>query len=542
MKKKSKKLVLLLNEAQKLIDTLQWPEALALLLKIKRLDEGNFSILFQLGWSHMHLGQPLEALSYFKRVELIASKNAIVLNSVAVAYIQLCRWLDALRVLLIAKDADTSNIDTYLNLSSVYGSLGDHKKSLDVSMQGVLLDVSNVSLHLNMGSALLGMGFLKEAQIAFETCIALQADCLDAHLNLAVTAARQNKPEQTIELYENYLSMAKFEGHDKINVAQYYLGYELLKTGQLSRGWELYEYGFDPAVPSLGSRLPVRQFTVPRWEGQEIAGQRLLVWAEQGLGDEILFLSCMRDVLAICRDVVLECAPRLVSVMARSFPTVTVRAAAYHPGNFNQSVFHDFDYHIPMGSLPRLYRQSLQDFQHSLPFIVIDQEQKERFNLRLAAYKGKLKVGICWRSGLLKAERNQDYSAIQEWGELLRLPHCVFINLQYGDCEAELTEVEALFGISILRWQDLDLKNDLDDVFALIECLDIVVTAPTAVHALAGSLGKTTLLMQGIWDWPNLGTDFFPWYASTRCFVSSLGQSPAALIPQVAAFVDQISP
>jgi hypothetical protein len=254
-----------------------------------------------------------------------------------------------------------------------------------------------------------------------------------------------------------------------------------------------------------------------------------------------LFLSCFKDVLKYCDEVILECAPRLLSVMARSFPGVTVRAAAYAPRNFNQSIFHDFDYHIPMGSLPGLYRRSLPDFQYSKPFVITDEGQKKRFKQRLAAFEGKLKVGICWRSGLLSADRNQDYSAIQEWGELLRLPGCVFVNLQYGDCEAELSAVETLFGISIVRWDDLDLKNELDEVFALIECLDVVVTAPTAVHALAGSLGKTTLLMQGVWDWPNLGTDYFPWYASTRCFTPFIGQSPVATLPQVVALVDQMS-
>ena len=541
MKKTSQKFIRLLNNAQKLFDGEHWSGALALLHKADQIEAENFTILFQLGWSHMKMKQETLALEYFSRVELIVWHNPIALNSVAVAYILLKKWKSALKVLLQAMALDKSNIDTYVNLSSVYKNIGENKESLTVALQGIMVKASEVGLHVNMGSALLEMGYLHEAQIAFETCLTLQADCMDAHLNLAVILGLGKKPKQAIDYYQKYIAMADPAGHDKVNVARYYLSYQLLKLGQLKQGWELYEYGFDSAVPSLGSRAPTRQFTVPRWEGQPIAGKRLLVWAEQGLGDEILFLSCLKDVLTTCTDVILECAPRLIAVMARSFPTVTVRATAYQPNNFNQSVFHDFDYQIPMGSLPRLYRQSLLDFQRSRPFIITNEKQKARFTDGLSAFEGKLKVGISWRSGLLAANRNADYSAIQDWGELLQLPNCVFVNLQYGDCEAELTEVEALFGISIVRWQDLDLKNDIDEVFALMACLDVVVTAPTTVHAIAGSLGKPTLLMQGFWDWTNLGTDFFPWYASTRCFVPSMGQSPAAILPEVAALVDQMS-
>ena len=270
-------------------------------------------------------------------------------------------------------------------------------------------------------------------------------------------------------------------------------------------------------------------------------GQRLLVWAEQGLGDEICFLSCMTDVLAACADVILECEPRLVAVMARSFPSVTVRAAAFDRINSNQSVSNDFDHHIPLGSLPRLYRPSLQAFEHSVSYVITDTDKKDRFSRRLTGFEGKLKVGISWRSGLLTANRNKHYTAISDWGQLLQLPNCVFVNLQYGDCEAELIEVEARFGITILRWPDLDLKNDLDDVFALIECLDLVVTVGTAVEAMAGSLGKATLLVQPDWGWPNLGAEFNPWYPNTRCFVPARGQLPASVMPELVAFVTQIS-
>lgn len=541
MKKQSKKLDQLLGKAKNKLDAQQWPEANALLLKAKSLDEGNYSILFHLAWSNMKQDQTVEAIRLFSCVEKLAWSKGIVLNSVSIAYLEMKQWPLALRALLRALELEPTYIGIYLSLATVYSNLGEHKKSLDVSMKAIQLDVSNVTVHLNMGAALLGLGFIDEARIAFKTCITLYPECLDAHLNLGVTSAQKGNSAQAIEEYKFYLLLAEAQGDKNVNVARYHLGYELLKSGQLKEGWALYEHGFDPAVTAYAARSPARQFNVPRWTGQPIPGQRLLVWAEQGLGDEILFLSCLNDVLATGVEVILECAPRLVKTMTRSFPGATVRAAAFDREKFNQSLIQDFDHHIPMGSLPGFYRNTLQDFKKSLPFIVTDESQRDRFSRRLAGYEGKLKVGICWRSGLLNAERNKEYSVIKDWGVVLSLRNCVFINLQYGDCEAEIVEAEAIYGVSILRWSDLDLKNDLDDVFALIECLDLVITAPTAVNPMAGSLGKATLLIQPDWDWPNLGTDNYPWFPNTRCFVPSSGQIPAKVLPDIAAFLGPIS-
>jgi tetratricopeptide (TPR) repeat protein len=437
-------------------------------------------------------------------------------------------------------EQDLSYYDTYLNLATVYNNLGQHKQSLDVSMKAVGLDVSKMRGHLNMGVALLGMSLFDEARIAFETCLQLDPTSPLAILNLAITESRQGNSAQAIAGYKRYLSIVETQVDGNLNAARFFLGNEFLKSGQIKKGWEFYEFGFDPAVPAYAARKPARKFNAPRWNGQPIPSQRLLVWAEQGLGDEILFLSCLKDVLEVCHDVVLECEPRLVSVFARTFPTVTVRATAFDRQNFNKSVLNDFDYQIPIGSLPRIFRHNLASFQKSLPYVIASEEQKNKYRNRLASFDSKLKVGICWRSGLLRAERNHDYSAIIDWGPLLQLSNCVFVNLQYGDCEAELVEVESLYGITILRWPDLNLKNDIDDVFALIDCLDLVVTAGTAVNPMTGALGKSCFLLQSR-DWTNLGTDSYPWFPNTIYFPCEVGQSPAKLMPKIANIISQLT-
>jgi tetratricopeptide (TPR) repeat protein len=537
----AQKLNLLLKNAHIQINAKNWKDALSLLLKAKPLAEGNHSIHFQLAWVYIELGQSDKALPFLARVEKLASKNVAVLNSVATGYIKIQHWAHALLALLRAMEQDESYYDTYLSLAIVYTNLGQHNKSLDVSMKAVALDVSKMHGHLNMGVALLGMSLFDEARIAFETCLQIEPTSPIVILNLAITESRQGNSAQAIAGYQRYLSLVKTEVDVNVNAARFFLALELLKSGQIEDGWTFYECGFDPAVPAYTARKPARKFDVPRWSGQPIPHKRLLVWAEQGLGDEILFLSCLKDVLEVCDDVVVECASRLVPAITRSFPSVSVRATAFDRQRFNNSGHKDFDYQIPMGSLPNLYRKNLESFQKSIAYVIPDELVKSRFKSRLADFDGKLMVGICWRSGLLRAERNKDYSAIKDWGPLLQLSNCIFVNLQYDDCEAELVEVEALYGITVLRWSDLDLKNDIDDVFALIDCLDLVVTAGTAVNPMAGALGKACLLLQSSLDWTNLGTDSYPWFPNTTCFVCAKDQSPATLIPNIANIISQLS-
>lgn len=197
----------------------------------------------------------------------------------------------------------------------------------------------------------------------------------------------------------------------------------------------------------------------------------------------------------------------------------------------------DFDVHLPIGSLPKFFRRQLQDFDRSEPFIIPPPTSVKNFQERLLPYKNTSLIGICWRSGLLAVDRNTEYTLLDDWGDIFNLPGCTFVNLQYGDCEAELLEAEARFNIKIMRWADLDLKNDLDDVFALISCLDLVVTAGTAVCPMSAAVGKPTLLIQSRWDWPNLGTRYYPWFSNIHCFTAEPGQIVATCIETVAAYL-----
>ena len=183
----------------------------------------------------------------------------------------------------------------------------------------------------------------------------------------------------------------------------------------------------------------------------------------------------------------------------------------------------------------RFFRDAIEKFESPKPYLVADENLKLELKRRLAPYRneGKKLVGMCWRSGLLGPNRNGGYTNIDDW-EFIRdtAKDFAFVSLQYGNAEPELLAAEAAFGVKILRLDDIDLKNDMDSVFALTSSLDVVVTVATSVSAIAGSLGVPTIYLAGR-GWTFLGQKTFPWFSNFHELVPEEGLGPVTRLKDV---------
>jgi len=277
----------------------------------------------------------------------------------------------------------------------------------------------------------------------------------------------------------------------------------------------------------LGALRSLRKFHQQKWNGENIQDRTLLVWREQGLGDEIEFSSCLLDIhnASHVGRVIVECDKRLINIFSRIFPNFVFRSESFDSEGYSRQ--NDFDFHCPVGTLPKIFRKTIQEFlPYQMQFEVLP-SLKEKFKSRLAPYKDKKLIGICWRSGLLKIERNSNYTVIDDWDTLLIQEDLQFVNLQYGECELELQSVEERLGIKILRWNDVDLKNDLESVIALSSELDSVVTVGTAVVALAGYSGVKTYMLSHK-SWIMLGEEKnLPWCKNVELIIAD-GNKPVA--------------
>ena len=353
----------------------------------------------------------------------------------------------------------------------------------------------------------------------YETAILIDPNYFDPKINLAGLLCKLGETHEAIAIYENLLQRKDLNQESSIKIKQA-LAAEYLTTGNLDLGWKYYELGMHPVIDFEMSRSPKRVFDVPRWNGEDLADKTILVWGEQGIGDELAFLTCLVDLCKLTKNIIIECQSRIVSEIKRSFPNIKVRPSAYNLDVGYTQVYNDFEVQIPMGSLPMLFRKKIEDFNSSGPYLIVNKIKADEFESKLSSIdNSKLRVGICWRSGFQNAERNVSYTQITDWGPIFNLKNLEFINLQYGECEEELICAENEFGINILRWGELDLKNDFESTLALISRLDIVITAQTAVHTMAAAVGVKTIVMSN-YSWSNLGTNYYPWFPNVE-FVSA---------------------
>jgi tetratricopeptide (TPR) repeat protein len=343
--------------------------------------------------------------------------------------------------------------------------------------------------------------------------------------------------------YEAAIRVLPEADRDRVRMA---LAFSRLGHGNLIKGWDDYAARLSPRAGK-----PVRfEFAGQPWSfapdgaPEDLTGKRLLLVAEQGLGDEVMFANIAPDVIEALGEggrLTLAVEPRLVPLFARSFPMATVVAhrtrtqagvttrAAELPA--------PVDGWAPLGAPLRRYRRWSADFP-SGPYLKPDPDRVAHWRAALAARPGR-KVGLLWKSLKLEGERAAQFAPFDAWSGVLQTPGITFVNLQYGDCAAELAQARQALGVDILQPPGVDLKQDLDEVAALCCALDLVVGFSNATFNLAGACGAPLWLVAGTGAWTMLGADRYPWYPQARVFTARRdGWRPAldAVAEAISAF------
>jgi Flp pilus assembly protein TadD len=433
-----------------------------------------------------------------------------------------------------AFEIEPNNSTHLINLGAIYNLMEKYDDALKVIEHAIQINPIESKYYNMMGATLVKNGLDSVAKKMFEVACALDANYIEAKVNLAVLISKHGDHFTAIKLFEEAL-LNEIENNfnsSLVNQIKYFLSFDYLSTGRLREGWSYYDFGFDLNIAPISRRNPIREFKKPKWDGRIHSGKTLLIWREQGIGDEILFCTCLPDLVEVGMNVIVECEDRLVEVLSRSFPTFEIRKENYKYSNLG-SHQEDYDYHLPIGSLMKFFRNDLKKFNTASPIFKVNENLALQHEANLISRKSfKKRIGICWRSGFLNFERNNHYFIIEDLIPIFRNKNFDFINLQYDDCEEELLQIEKLCEVEILRWKTLDLKNDIDSVISLISRLDLVITVDTAIAPIAASIGKSVLHI-GKKGWNNLGTDYYPFFPSIECISPDQNEMISECIPRV---------
>lgn len=432
----------------------------------------------------------------------------------------------------------------YNNLAGVLRDKGDIDGAIDVARNAIYLMPEAADLWNTLGTIMGEISDFDNAIQFYKEAQRLDPTMSRAFHNLGHALNHVGPFDEAIENYTRALELCENDA-DRAEIL-HARGLCYVSIGEVAKGWPEYEERHNPRF-SQSNYFAVE---APRWEGEDLKGKKLLLAGEQGLGDEIMLSGIIPDLIervGPTGKVMVATDHRLVTLLQRSFPEAhighemhtkhnakPVRVVPWAVGDLKA------DYYTPMGSPLGLVRPTVKSFPEK-PFLTPDPARVRFWQDRLQTLGSGPYVGICWRSMLLTTQRKKFFSALEMWGPVLEKTCVKFINLQYGDCSAELDLVREKFGATIHNFADIDLKMNLDDNAALCAALDLVVSAPTAAAALAAGTGTETWFLTAGRVWPQLGTDHYPWYAKTRVLTPKKFGDWPALIEELAANIDRFA-
>lgn len=289
-----------------------------------------------------------------------------------------------------------------------------------------------------------------------------------------------------------------------------------LELGEWEQGFRIYDTaGFDPGGMMPTERKLKTYGGLPKWDGT--AGQTVVTYGEQGVGDEIMFCSMVPDLMKDCR-VIIDCDKRIEKMLKRSFPNVeAVYPTSDIDAPFPWKANHEIDAYVPMGSLGRHYRKKASDFP-KVAYLKADPEKITEWAQHLATLPKNLNVGISWAGGLKKTRFDKRTIVLEHLSPVLQVKGVNFISLQYHNWAAdECANVGNKLNVPIYHWGDA--IADYEDTAGLLMGLDLVITVNTSLHHLCGALGVKQWCLTPVkcaWRYGISGPS--PWYGNCEMY------------------------
>jgi tetratricopeptide (TPR) repeat protein len=406
------------------------------------------------------------------------------------------------------------NATAYANRGAARLVLKHYAKALADADKAIALAPQMAVAHCVRGHALTGLTRIEDAFSSYDAAVALNPDYDEAWHHRGNASMSLGRLQNAMNSYDRALAINPKNFGGLGNQSMCYL-----LAGDFNRGWDRYEArwkaleaGFVAPPGSDMRMLTPENFGKPLWDGTPTRGT-VLVWPEQGIGDQIIFCSMLEDLQQRVGKVVLALDERLHPLFARSFPEceIITREAARSPNNF--------DFQIPMGGLGAHFRRSISScIQNRRAFLKADTTRSAR--LRKALNPGNQRLcGLSWSS--IHPEFGDDKSMpLATLRPLLETPGFRFVDLQYGDTSAARAALKKDTGIDITHLDEIDLTKDIDGLAALIDACDVIVTISNTTAHIAGALGKPVWLMLPqnmgrFWYW-QFDRDDTLWYPHVR--------------------------
>lgn len=408
------------------------------------------------------------------------------------------------------------DLNLVFQLASLYGRKGFHALSLVLNKYILSLNPNIMESHNNCGFMYKQLGMRDEAIKSFTKALDIAKENIKSdksknvdlayyYANLGSMYLSNGTPERTLELVKKALELNPQDESPKWNRSLAYL-----EIGDYEKGFADYDYG------DRMDRTRDRDYGIkdlPYWDGAK--GKTVVVYGEQGIGDELMFASILPDIMADC-NVILDAHPRLAHMFRYNFPQIPIFGTRKSKSEekLPWAKYYPIDAKVSIASLGKFYRKKKEDFPGT-PYMKAQDHIVDKYKKRLETMGGKKKIGISWKGGTIATASLDRKIKIKQILPLLELDeHVDFISLQYHqDTKHYLDKLQEETGKVIHHWQDV--LDDYDETAGLVANLDYIISVPQSVVHLAGAMGKQTLQLcpkKGLWQMGPYGENM-PWYS-----------------------------
>ena len=440
--------------------------------------------------------EPARAQACYQAALAYAPEVAGLHNNLGLIYLDAGRLPEAAQCFEKALQLKSDFAAAANNLGRVYSERTQYETAISYFRAALALDPGHLHASINIGLALSESGQHEQALAQLETCHRVAPGCVETICGLGKSNYELGRMPQALQYFREALVLDA-----DCADAHFGLANVALLQGNLAAGWEGYEWR--TRMPKFAQHYDSPQ---PRWGGERLNGKTLLVNAEQGYGDILMFARFLPRIGQPGAAVVFRCRPALVRLL-RDIPGL----ARVVDAEAGETVTADAS--IPLLSLGRALGIELADLPGPIPYLRALPELVQTWHAKLAG-ETRLRVGLAWGGNPLRTHQHGRIPAVDEYRALAALPGVALYNLQTG-CSADDV---ARFPLPLIDFTPA--IADFADTAALVANLDLVISVDTSVAHLCGAMGRPTwLLHSGIpdWRWEIAGTES-PWYPTVRLF------------------------
>ena len=460
-----------------------------------------------LGNALKEMGRLEDAVASHRKALAINPGLAKAHNNLGIALEEQGRLEDAAASYRQALAIDPDYAAAHANLGHALQDRGLWEDAMTSTREALGLDPDNAELHCHLGIALEERGLSDEAAASYLKALEIDPEYAEAHSNLGKTLQGQGLLEDAAARYRKALAIKPDLAEAHTN-----LGLLLLMMGSFEDGWREYAWRWRKEETEKE-----RKFPQAPWQGEDVNDKTILVWAEQGVGDEIMHAGMVPDLLDAGAEVVLECQRRLVALFQRSFPGVECLVKQDPP--VPETLREDIDFQAPAGGLGRWLRPGFASFPARPSYLIADEGRTAALREKYLGGGNHTLVGVAWSSKVRKMGAKKSMS-LMDLRPLTGCPGVKLIDLQYGETGEERDAFERAAGTPLLHDQDIDSLKDLDAFASQVAAMDLVISVSNTTVHMAGALGVPAWAMLGtasMMCW-FLDRQDSPWYPSVRLF------------------------